>query len=134
MTEICTEYLKSTKIISMLCAAVSQISTLNCLKKHTFIILAQFLWVRNTSMTYLGPLLTVFHKAAIKVSTRADISSENVAGEGSTSKLLWLLTTISSLLAVSWRLLLVPCHVGLSMRQLTTQQLASSKSPKERVC
>lgn len=48
---------------------------------------------------------------------------------------LWICWTegFSFLLAVGWRLPLVPCHVGLSTEQLSTQQLASLKPARERV-
>lgn len=41
------------------------------------------MWVRNTGMAYLGPLLKVSHKAAIKVSTTADSHLKTQLGKDS---------------------------------------------------
>lgn len=90
------------------------------LKQYTFII-SQFLCIRNMARVQLG---LCFTEAAIKVVARTVISSKSSNGKGCAFKLTWLLARFSFLRAVGlrvsiplrardWRLLSLPCHVGL---------------------
>ena len=87
----------------------------------------------------------VSHEAANKVSMGTSFSSEGLTGEEFPSKpkhvtvgrIQFLMGCraegLCSSLDVSWRLFLVLCHVGLSIRQLTTWNLAFLRvSNKER--
>lgn len=70
--------------------------------KHTSV----FLWVRNLSIAYLGPLFRTAHKVAIKVPGYILIWSLDWKAES--SSLMWLMTWVRS-----WRVVelrdLVPC-------------------------
>lgn len=68
---------------------------LNGLNQHTFIILP-FPWVRNLGIALLGCLLQGLSLAVIKEAARGRISSEGLAGEGSTSKPIRLLAGFGS--------------------------------------
>ena len=79
-------------------------------------------------------------KTAAKVSVSTEVSSEGLTGKGSASKLTWFLKELISLwvigLRASWsafsqRPFSVPCHLNLSLGQLTIWQLPSSKPARK---
>lgn len=72
------------------------LNSLSSLKQYAFII-SKLQWVRDWTWFSWDFCMRVSHKAAIKASERADVSSESSTGQGLTFKLLWLLAVLSSL-------------------------------------
>lgn len=80
--------------------------------------LAEYLWLK------------VYHKTAIKVATGAVFSSQGSTRGESVSRLTYVLASVGSFLAIGQRPPSGPCHVGPSIGQLITWQLASLRINK----